>query len=103
MYGDFDPAIQHLAITPFFGWMGSMVRTKRRVVLGWVSSLETMEKIPFTPYASPSETPPAMQLPTPKLALIREKRALLFPDNPLACPVLLSGSESELKMAAGSN
>jgi hypothetical protein len=43
-----------------------------------------------------------MELLTPKPALIREKRALLFPDNPLACLVLLSGSESELKMAANS-
>jgi hypothetical protein len=43
-----------------------------------------------------------MELPTPKLALIREKRAQLFPDNPQACPVLLSGPEPELKMAANS-
>jgi len=43
-----------------------------------------------------------MELPTPKLALIREKRALFFPDNPIACPVLLSGPGSELKMAANS-
>jgi hypothetical protein len=43
-----------------------------------------------------------MELPAPKLALIREKRALLFPDNPVACPVLLSRPESELKMAANS-
>jgi hypothetical protein len=43
-----------------------------------------------------------MKLKTQKLALIREKRALFFPDNPLACPVLLSGPEPELKMAANS-
>jgi hypothetical protein len=36
------------------------------------------------------------------MALIREKRALIFPDNPLAYPVLISGPESELKMAANS-
>jgi hypothetical protein len=43
-----------------------------------------------------------MHLPTPKPALIREKRALFFPDNPLARPVLLSGPEPELKMTANS-
>ena len=43
-----------------------------------------------------------MELQTPKLALIREKRALLFPDNLIARPVLLSGPEPEPKMAANS-
>ena len=39
---------------------------------------------------------------TQKWALIREKRALFFTDNPLVCPVLRSGTETELKMAANS-
>jgi hypothetical protein len=43
-----------------------------------------------------------MKLKTQKLALIREKRALFFQDNPPARPVLLSGPESELNMAANS-
>ena len=43
-----------------------------------------------------------MEFPTAKLALIREKTTPLFPDNLIACPVLLSGPESELKMTANS-
>ena len=54
------------------------------------------------PFHFPSETSDTMELLTLKPALILEKRALLFPDNSLVCPVLLSGFESELKMAANS-
>ena len=62
----------------------------------------TSGKIHFAYSISPSETSHTMELPTPKLALIREKRALFFPDNHRMCPIRQSGFESELKMAANS-
>jgi hypothetical protein len=68
----------------------------------WISRRKSLENLYFTHIISPSETFPCMKLKTQKLALIREKRAVFFPDNPQAGPVLLSGPESELKMAANS-
>jgi hypothetical protein len=66
------------------------------------SSLETQENVHFTRTNSPSETSHIYGFPTPKMALIRGKRTLLFSDNRIASPVLLSRAESELKMAANS-
>jgi len=52
--------------------------------------------------ASPSETIFPGRVPTPKIALIREKTALMFWDIPGSKPVWLSGAFSELKITANS-
>ena len=76
---------------------------KRRAVLGvWNFSRNTPKKMPFTPGTSPSETSHLNRFPTPKMALIREKRALLFWDSFVSPLIRLSGAELELKMAANS-
>jgi hypothetical protein len=51
---------------------------------------------------SPSETFPHKGPPTPEIALIREKTALLFWDSNDSSSIRLSGVESKLKITANS-
>ena len=52
--------------------------------------------------ASPSETISRGGVPTPKIALIREKTVLMFWDIPGSKPVWLSGAFSQRKITANS-
>jgi hypothetical protein len=78
--------------------LDSTVKWKRR----GVSGSEFRSGDPGKPTLYPPYIPvgdfPSMELPTQKLALIREKRALFYTGNPLAAPVLLSVPELKLKM-----
>ena len=63
-------------------------------------SQNTLRKIHFTEYMSPSETSHRKGLLTPKMALIPGKTTLLFSEYSILLSIWLSGAELELKMAA---
>jgi hypothetical protein len=56
----------------------------------------------FLQPGSPSETIPQKGSPTPKIALIREKTALLFWESRDSLSIRLSGAEPKLKITANS-
>jgi hypothetical protein len=62
----------------------------------------TMRDIHFPQPGSPSETFPQAGVPTPKIALIREKTALLFWNSFNSLSIRLSGAESAQKITANS-
>jgi hypothetical protein len=77
--------------------------TRKRPVLGIGDSAQNQEKTcSFTCTASPSETIFPWRCPNPKIALIREKTALMFWDIRGIKPVWQSGVFSQQKMTANS-
>ena len=61
-----------------------------------------MRDLHFPQPGSPSETIPQKGSPTPKIALIREKTALLFWQSHDSLPIRLSEAEPKLKITANS-
>ena len=84
------------------GLGGSTVKGKGTPVLGSGIFQKTWGDVQSSQTYSPSETFHHERLPTPQIALIRGKTALMFSEYCILVPICLSGAESTQKITANS-